>query len=178
MRIIAGSLGGRVFDTPGTHRTHPMSDRVRGALFNVLGELEGLTVLDAFAGSGALGFEAISRGAQHVICIENDRLAQQTIARNMQSLALPERVKLIKASANAWLSTNANAQFDIVLCDPPYDNLQPSLISRLADRTHAGGLIVLSLPPKAEITLPSERFALQTAKDYGDAQLVFYRRIR
>ena len=178
MRIIAGSLGGRVFDTPGTHRTHPMSDRVRGALFNVLGELEGLTVLDAFAGSGALGFEAVSRGAKHVLCIENDRLAQQTIVRNIKALALPNRVKLIKATANAWLSTNPDAQFDIVLCDPPYDNLQPTLLARLADRANINGLIVLSVPPTADVSFSPEQFALQITKDYGDAQLVFYRRIR
>lgn len=178
MRIIAGSLGGRVFDTPGTHRTHPMSDRVRGALFNVLGDLEGLTILDVFAGSGALGFEAISRGAKHVVCIENDRLAQQTIARNIHGLELPKKIKLIKASASAWLSTNQDTYFDIVLCDPPYDNLQPALLNRLADRTNVGGLVVLSVPPKAEISFSSEQFALEITKDYGDAQLVFYRRIR
>lgn len=178
MRVIAGSLGGRVFDSPGTHRTHPMSDRVRGALFNVLGELDGLTVLDAFAGSGALGFEAISRGADHVVCIESDRLAQQAIIRNIQSLNLTKRVSLIKATANAWLGTNPDTQFDIVLCDPPYDNLQLSLVSRLAARTSVGGILVLSVPSNSAIALSSEQFELLTTKDYGDAQLVFYRRIR
>lgn len=178
MRIIAGSLGGRVFDSPGTRRTHPMSDRVRGALFNVLGDLEGLTVLDAFAGSGALGIEAVSRGAHYSMCIENDRLAQQTITRNIQSLALKDCVKLIKATANAWLRTNQGAKFDIVLCDPPYDNLQPALIIQLADHAKVSGLVVLSLPPKATVTFPPGQFELLTTKAYGDAQLVFYRRIR
>ena len=177
MRIIAGTLGGRVFDTPGTHRTHPMSDRVRGALFNVLGDIEGLTVLDAFAGSGALGFEAVSRGASQVVCIEHDRLAQKTIERNIKALEVSAHIKLIKASANAWLGTNADVLFDIVLCDPPYDDLQASLLNRLAERTNVGGLVVLSLPPNAAISLPAAHYDLQVTKEYGDAELVFYRRI-
>lgn len=178
MRIIAGSLGGRIFDTPGTHRTHPMSDKVRGALFNVLGDVHGLTVLDAFAGSGALGYEAVSRGAKHVVMVENDRSAQQTIDKNIQDLSIRSSSKLIKASANAWLSTNQAARFDIVICDPPYDNLQQSLLKRLAESAVAAGIVVLSLPPKTDFSLPPEQFALEVAKDYGDAQLVFYRRIR
>jgi 16S rRNA (guanine966-N2)-methyltransferase len=178
MRIIAGRLGGRVYDTPGTHRTHPMSDKVKGALFNVLGDIGGLTVLDAFAGSGALSFEAASRGAAHVVAIDNDRSAQITIEQNIRSLNLRNKVKLIKASANAWLSTNEDALFDIVLCDPPYDNLQNSLLVRLAERVTLDGLIVLSLPPNADVSLPSENYKLEIDKDYGDARLVFYRRIR
>lgn len=178
MRIIAGRLGGRVFETPGTHRTHPMSDKVKGALFNVLGDLDGLTVLDAFAGSGALGFEAISRGAKHVTLIDNERIAQKTIADNITVLGLAKNVKLIKASANAWLSTNEDATFNIVLCDPPYDNLQLSLLTRLAEHVADQGIIVVSLPPKAAFELSPDNFELEVSKDYGDARLVFYRRIR
>jgi 16S rRNA (guanine(966)-N(2))-methyltransferase RsmD len=76
MRIIAGTLGGRTFESPHGRRTHPMSDKVRGSLFNTLGDIDGLTILDAFAGSGALAFEAISRGAEHVLAIEIDNRAQ------------------------------------------------------------------------------------------------------
>jgi 16S rRNA (guanine966-N2)-methyltransferase len=178
MRIIAGSLGGRVFETPGTHKTHPMSDKVKGALFNVLGDLDGLTVIDAFAGSGALGFEAISRGARHVVLIDNERVAQKTIEQNIKSLGIANEVKLIKASANAWLSTNEAALFDIVLCDPPYDNIQTALLKHLAHKAANQGIVVFSLPPKATLELSPEDFTLEISKDYGDARLVFYRRIR
>jgi 16S rRNA (guanine966-N2)-methyltransferase len=178
MRVIAGKLGGRVFDSPGSHRTHPMSDKVKGALFNVLGGLDGMKVLDAFAGSGALGFEAISRGAEHVVAIESDRQAQKVIEDNITSLGVSRQVKLIKATANAWLGTNQGVSFDIVLCDPPYDDLQPNLLFRLAERIAIGGIVVLSLPPKADVTLQPEDFELEVEKDYGDARLVFYRRIR
>lgn len=178
MRIIAGSLGGRVFESPGSHKTHPMSDRVRGALFNVLGPLDGLTVLDAFAGSGALGIEAVSRGAKHVTLIDNDRLAQKTIEANIKLLEISSSTKLVKASANAWLNTSETVTFDVVLCDPPYDDVQVSLVMRLTDRVGRGGILVLSLPPKVEVPITNETFELVAAKDYGDARLVFYRRIR
>lgn len=178
MRIIAGTLGGRVFESPGTHRTHPMSDRIKGALFNILGDLKGLTVLDAFAGSGALSFEAISRGAENVIIVDNDRIAQRTIEQNIRLLEVHSKAKLIKASVNAWLRTNANAQFDIIICDPPYDNYQPNVLNRLANNLKKQGIIMYSLPPKAALPLTSENFELEVSKDYGDARLVFYRRIR
>src|SRR3954464_3149409 len=98
MRIIAGRLGGRQFNSPKGHRTHPMSEKGRGALFNALGDISGLTVLDAFAGSGALSFEAISRRAASVLAIDSDKNAQRAIAENIASLGLSRQVKLIKTS--------------------------------------------------------------------------------
>jgi 16S rRNA (guanine966-N2)-methyltransferase len=176
MRIIAGHLGGRQFASPRGHRTHPMSDKVRGALFNTLGDIEGLGVLDAFAGSGALGYEAVSRGAAQALAIENDQSAQQAIAANIILLGLPSQLKLITASANAWLSTT-NEEFDIVLCDPPYDDPQLKLLERLAGRAKPTGLVVFSLPPTVRLSLPADKYELLAAKDYGDARLSFYRRL-
>lgn len=176
MRIVAGTLGGRIFDSPHAARTHPMSERVRGALFNALGDLDDLTVLDPFAGSGALGFEAISRGAANAMLIESDRSSQQTIAENIKELNLSNQVKLIKATGEAWLRTAPEATFDIVLCDPPYDDLQPKLLEKLAERIKQGGVFVLSLPPKADFALPGN-YELLSEKSYGDAYLAFYRRI-
>lgn len=174
MRVIAGSLGGRTFKAPSGHKTHPMSDKIRGAVFNALGELDGLQVLDAFAGSGALGFEAISRGAAHVLAIEPDRNAQQAIAVNSKELAIEDRFKLIRATAGSWLSTTDD-YFDIVLCDPPYDKVQDELLVDLAARVELGGVVVMSLPPDSEFRL-LEPFTLLTKKEYGDAVLYFYRR--
>lgn len=148
---------------------------MRGALFNMLGDLEGLTVLDAFAGSGALGFEAISRGASSVLAIDSDRSAQQTIAGNIRKLALAGQVKLVKASASAWLSTNPEATFDIVLCDPPYDDLQQVTIQKLTDAVAPKGIFVLSWPGKQP--LPElNGVELLESRNYGDAQLGFYKR--
>ena len=84
MRVVSGSLGGRLFDSPRTHRTHPMSEKARGALFNTLGDIHGLRILDAYAGSGAITIEAESRGAQHVTAIDIDVEAIRTIASNVQ----------------------------------------------------------------------------------------------
>ncbi|MGC1176840.1 MAG: RsmD family RNA methyltransferase [Candidatus Saccharimonadales bacterium] len=175
MRVIAGTLGGRSFASPRGHRTHPMSDKVRGALFNALGDIRGLTVLDAFAGSGALSFEAISRGARSAMALDSDSAAQRAIAENIRTLHLASQVKLIKASAGAWLSTT-DELFDVLLLDPPYDDLQSGLLLRLVERVKPGGMAVFSLPPDAAPEL-SPDFQLITTKDYGDAQLLFYRRV-
>lgn len=174
MRIIAGRLGGRQFASPRGHRTHPMSDKMRGALFNTLGDINGLSILDAFAGSGALSFEAVSRGAK-TLALDRDRQAQKTIAGNISDLGLQKEIKLVKASANAWLSTT-NEQFDIVLCDPPYEDVQQPLLAKLAERAKMGGMAVFSLPPGLGFRLDG-RFEPALNKDYGDGQLVFYRRI-
>jgi 16S rRNA (guanine966-N2)-methyltransferase len=152
-----------------------MSDKGRGALFNALGDIDGMTVLDAFAGSGALGFEAVSRGASRVTAIERDRQAQTAIADNIEALDLAGSVKLVRANAAGWLTTTDD-MFDLVLLDPPFENLQPGLLARLAERTAPGGVAVLSLPPKAEIHLSGDRFEHLTTKAYGDNQLVFYRK--
>jgi 16S rRNA (guanine966-N2)-methyltransferase len=174
MRIIAGSLGGRVFASPHGHVTHPMSDRVRGALFNALGDITGLTVLDAFSGSGALAFEAVSRGATKVLAIDNDRSAQRTIAENIKILGISRQVRLVSSGIGGWLSTTSEDElFDIVLCDPPYQDLQLSVITRLNERVATGGTLVLSWPGK--VAAPGfDGFTVVLQKNYGDAQLIFY----
>jgi 16S rRNA (guanine966-N2)-methyltransferase len=151
-----------------------MGEKVRGALFNTLGDIEGLTVLDAFAGSGALSFEAISRGAQHVTALEPDKGAQRVISSNIEALAINGSVKLIQAKAQSWLATSEGS-FDIIFCDPPYDGVPSGLIGRLAERAKPGGLVVLSLPPQVKPALDSN-FELLASKNYGDAALYFYRR--
>lgn len=178
MRIIAGTLKGREFKSPHGHHTHPMSDKVRGALFNVLGDIEGLSFLDAFAGSGALAFEAASRGAKHVVAIDKDGPAHKIIEQNVKDLALGKVVHVSRANSGGWSIHNMEKKFDVVLLDPPYDNIQTSLLETLAKR-HAGtnGLVILSLPPKAEFALPTATYQLQATKSYGDAQLVFYRKV-
>ena len=176
MRIISGRLGGRQFASPHGHRTHPMSDKVRGALFNALGDIQGLRVLDAFAGTGALSFEAISRGASEAVVIDSDKNAQRTLTENVKTLGLKSQVQVIKASAGAWLSTT-DESFDLVLCDPPYDELQINTLQKLAEQVKLEGILVLSFPPEHELAFGAEFEHLQT-KHYGDATLVFYRRIQ
>lgn len=177
MRIVSGSLGGRLFSSPHGHRTHPMSEKVRGALFNSLGDIGGLTVLDAFAGSGALSFEAISRGAGSALAIDSDKSAQRAIIENVQALKLSDKIKLIKANAYGWSRNNPDELFDVVLLDPPFTNLQEELLAKLAAHSKPGGTVVLSLPPTSNFSLPSTIYHLLSTKFYGDAQLVFYHRV-
>lgn len=149
-----------------------MSDKMRGALFNMLGDISGLTVLDPFAGTGALSFEAISRGAASVLAIEKDRKAQRTIDENIISLRLDESVRLIKASCQAWLSTSSEA-FDLVLLDPPYDAIPMTALNNLAARLNDDGILVLSWPG-GERPPQLANLKLIKSKQYGDASLHIY----
>lgn len=176
MRIVAGSLGSRQFDAPKGHRTHPMGDRVRTGLFNTLGDITGLTVLDAFGGSGAITLEALSRGAAHATILEIDRDAYDVIERNIAALNLRDCTKLMHINARSWSYRNNTERFDLVFCDPPYDNLQETIIEKLAKHTKPGGLFILSLPPHADIRLNVQTFEHLTTKSYGDATLRFFRR--
>ncbi len=175
MRIISGDLGGRVFnDVPG-HRTHPMAEKIRGALFNTLGDITGLSVLDAYGGTGALAFEALSRGAAHATILEADKNAARTIKENIQALGLGDRTTASRMYAHAWSRRNPDVQFDLVLLDPPYDAVEPKDLLRLAAHTRPGGMIVLSLPPDSGFRYAASRQELLQHKNYGDAELFFYR---
>lgn len=174
MRVIAGTLGGRLFNAPHGHRTHPMSDKMRGALFNMLGDIDSLSVLDPFAGSGALAFEAVSRGASSVIAIEQDRNAQRTITENVAALQVGNRVSVIKASAGAWLRTTGTT-FDLVLLDPPYDSLQQTLLAELMERAKPTATVVLSWPGKQDPP-QFDGWSIHTSKQYGDGSLHIYTR--
>lgn len=177
MRVITGWLGGRIFESPHGHRTHPMSDKIRGALFGVLGDIKGLTVLDAFAGSGALAIEAISRGASNAVAIEVDKGAHSIIVKNITALGIEDRVKAVRAFANAWSTRHQVELFDLVLLDPPYDNIPYRDLKFMPRHLKDTGTLVLSWPGKAEV-LKFEGLEIVQQKNYGDAQLVFFQKIR
>lgn len=176
MRVIAGYLGGRNFASPRGHRTHPMSEKARGGIFGVLGDIKGLMVLDAFAGSGALSIEAISRGAKSAVAIEVDRGAHRVITENSKALGIDDRLKAVRAFANAWSTRHQAQYFDLVFADPPYDDIPYRDLKVLPRHLNDNGTLVLSWPGAAE---PLKFAGLQEvqAKNYGDAQLVFYQKI-
>lgn len=175
IRLIAGEYGKRVLDGSGTDRTHPMGERIRGSLFNIIGfEIEGAIVLDAFAGSGSLGLEALSRGAKHATFIERDREAQNVIAKNIKTLGVEARTKLVKASVASWQNTTTE-QFDIIFADPPYNDLQLSTAMKLTKSLKPNGLMVLSYTGRGEV--PTELgVVVVDNRSYGDAVLAFYRK--
>lgn len=174
LRIISGEFGGRIIATSPSIRTHPMGDRIRGALFNMLGDISDLRVLDAFAGNGSLGLECISRGANEAVFVERDRQAQNTIQDNITTLGVAEKSKLIRASVSAWSDTSPPEKFDLIFADPPYNDLQLSTVARLKDHLQPKGLMVLSYPGR-ESAPTVNGVVVVDKRSYGDAALVFYR---
>jgi 16S rRNA (guanine966-N2)-methyltransferase len=153
-----------------------MSDKIRGALFNALGDIEGLHVLDAFAGSGALSFEAISRGAKSAIAIEMDKSAQGAIEESLDMLDLRDRVTLVRANCGSWSNQHLDHMFDIIVADPPYDKVPTAPLDKLVRNLKPGGLYVLSWPGN-QASVNFVGLEKLSEKSYGDAMLIFYRRV-
>jgi 16S rRNA (guanine966-N2)-methyltransferase len=176
IRIISGELGGRKIEAPDTGKTHPMSERIRNALFNSIAhDIAGAKVLDAFAGTGAVGLEALSRGAHDVTFIERDRTAQQILAKNINALKVEERVTIFRMSVDAWLKSNPEEVFDLIFVDPPYDDMQFSTVGELFGLLKPNGLMVLSHPGRGEIPTKTGVVVVDN-RSYGNAYLTFYRR--
>lgn len=153
-----------------------MGDKIRGALFNILGDIEGLTVLDAFAGSGALSIEAISRGAKEAVAIDIDKEAYQTVQANVAALGLQDKITVMRKNIGGWSRNNQSMLFDIVLADPPYNDIRPTLLQKLIYQVQPNGVFVLSWPG-SEPVRQFDGVTVLTSKLYGDAQLVFYQRL-
>ena len=155
MRIVAGRFGGRRIATVQGDATRPTTDRVREALFSILGPLDDARVLDLFAGSGALAIEALSRGAAHATLVEKDGWAVQVIARNLETLGIgADEAELLRMPAERALRTarERGDAYDLIFLDPPYRQA-PALGERLAvDLTAV-------LAPAARIVTESDRRA-------------------
>jgi len=176
VRIISGEFGGRKIEAPDTSRTHPMSERARGAMFNSLGGLiEGASVLDAFAGTGSIGLEALSRGAHDVTFVERDRVAQKVLAKNITALGAEARTTFVRTTVLNWLETKGDEKFDIVFADPPYNDPQLSTAERLLGLLKPGGYMVLSHPGRGE-ELAKTGVVVVDNRSYGNAFLTYYRR--
>ena len=177
MRIIAGSRkGSRIFAPKGTE-TRPTGDRVREAAFNLLGPgaAEGASVLDLFAGSGAMGLEALSRGAESATFVESDRDACRTINRNLDKLDL-SGAKVLCQDALTALRADARAgrRYDLVLVDPPYRML-PDVLSMLAAHlppvVEPDGLVVVESDAREEPDLPLVK---RTTSRYGSVRVTVF----
>ncbi|NCU37472.1 16S rRNA (guanine(966)-N(2))-methyltransferase RsmD [Candidatus Saccharibacteria bacterium] len=179
MRIIAGKYGGRKIDAPDSSgRTHPMSERVRNAMFNSLGDtVLDVQVLDAFAGTGSIGLEAISRGAQQCTFIERDKVAQNALSKNVVSLGAADQSQIVRSSVNSWLQHNSESSYDIIFADPPYNNLQLSTVSELFGLLKPNGLMVLSWSGRGEGPNLKNGIVVVDNRSYGNAYLTFFRRV-
>jgi 16S rRNA (guanine966-N2)-methyltransferase len=175
LRIIAGSRKGARIFAPKGRETRPTGDRVREAAFNLIGPVEGMHVLDLYAGSGAMGLEALSRGAQSATFVEAERAAAATIVRNLEKLGLAGATVLREDAARKLAADAASGRrYDLVLIDPPYGNLSgllPMLSAHLPAIVEPEGLVVVesAAPDKPELPLPK-----RTSRRYGSARITVF----
>ena len=147
IKITSGKFRGRSIKSPNSKLTHPMGSREKLALFNMISDfLTGARVLDVFAGSGALGIEAISRGAESATFVEKAGSVARIIKENISSLGLDDFAKVIIGDVS---NLELDEKFDIILADPPYDDFKISSLDKLAGFLKNGGVLVLSHPSEA-----------------------------
>lgn len=171
--IISGIYKNRSLLTPG-EGTHPMGSRERLAIFNSLSDqvLDGV-VLDAFAGSGALGIEALSRGAKMVYFVEHQPRAARTIAQNLESLGVPNtQYEIIKEKVK---NVNFPPIFDVIFADPPYDNFDIGEVFGIANSLKTEGIFVFSHPKMEKLELPGLK--LEKSKKYAASYIDFFRKV-
>lgn len=185
MRVIAGRFKGRHLKPPTWEGLRPTSDKLRETLFNILApRIEGARVLDGYAGTGAIGIEALSRGAAHVTFVEKNRRAVALIEENLKICGVEEGytircadvVAALDAPASASPEGRRGATFDLILLDPPYDIEHVSAALDAAARHLAGdGLLVLERATRRD---PVESSALRRTRDVksGDSTLTFFER--
>jgi 16S rRNA (guanine966-N2)-methyltransferase len=175
MRVIAGEYGGRRLKVPPGVRTRPTAERVREALFSILGDVEDLRVADLFAGSGALWIEALSRGAEHATFVERDPGAIGILNFNLAALGIVEGVEVFEWDALRWLDTVAGSfEFDLLFVDPPYSSA-PRLAKPLTQ------LLPGVLSPTATIVTESDKrdplvldLPLDDERVYADTRIAFH----
>jgi 16S rRNA (guanine966-N2)-methyltransferase len=172
MRVIAGSRKGHRLEAPRGRDTRPTSDRVREAAFMLAGPVDGANVLDLFAGSGAMGIEALSRGAERATFVEGDNRAAAVIQKNLDKLRLTG-ARIVRSDASRALAAEAaaGAKYDLVLVDPPYDayeTLQPVLARYLPTLLADDGLVLVETSAAVEPELPLE---LLKSRKYGSVRV-------
>ena len=176
MRITGGALRGRPLAAPPGRATRPTTDRTRQAVFNLVGArmgLGGARVLDLFAGSGALGLDALSRGAAHATFVETDPAALRALAANVRTLGLDARARTVRADVFAFLH-RAPGPFDLVLADPPYGLARlPDLPDLMLPLVAPDGLLVLEHDARHGFDAHP---ALVTARTYGPTVVSLFER--
>lgn len=181
MRVVAGTYGGRRLRVPHGRATRPTSDRVREALFSTLGErVVDAHVLDLFAGSGALGIEALSRGAADAVFVERDRTAAATLRSNLDALEITATIHTVHATRFvADLDRNGAPAFDLVLCDPPYTLSSAALVGLLvglihSDRLHPDAILVAERARHGEaLEIAEQEWHVADVRTYGDTVLYY-----
>jgi len=183
MRIIAGYWKGRNLKTVKGLNTRPTADKIKGAIFNILGsKVDGAEVLDLFAGTGNLSFEALSRGAQNAVLVEKDNSAAQTIKKNIELLKAENKAKLWQVDAYTFL-TNYNNQnkYDLIFIDPPYyQRLVPKILEYLKKNLILNPNGVIIVETAADEVLPEDIYPLELriVKEYGSTKIWFIQQVQ
>jgi 16S rRNA (guanine966-N2)-methyltransferase len=178
MRVIAGRLGGRRLKAPSGRATRPTSDRVREALFAMLGELEGASVLDLFAGTGALGIEALSRGAARAVFVESDAGAVRALTENLAALGLGSSEAEVRrgGAVGALRSAREHEEtYDLVFIDPPYRQAHdwgPELSAVLPSLLRPAARVVVESDRRTPLELAVE---VERERRYGDTTIRIHR---
>lgn len=179
MKILAGAWRGRPIAQPPAAITRPLSEKVRAALFDVVGDPTNLAVLDAYAGSGAAGFEALSRGALLVEAIEANAKVARVITANAATLGSGVQHILHQLTVESWLAAAAQTpptpRYGLIIADPPYAKLNAEIIERLTAFLAPGGVLALSHASRKDAPL-LESVQFVKTKVYGDTALSFYQR--
>jgi 16S rRNA (guanine966-N2)-methyltransferase len=183
MRIVAGDYRGRALVAPKGHSTRPTADRARQALFNVLEHatwgrtLVGARVIDGFAGAGALGLEALSRGAAFCLFADNDRAARTAIEANLAALGCTDRASVLAREMGAFGVRGGEARFDLVLLDPPYrSGLAETALAGLArGEWLADGALAVVERGEGEGPLAPPDFTRLDERAWGKARVSFHR---
>jgi 16S rRNA (guanine966-N2)-methyltransferase len=179
IRVIAGTLKRRTLKTPEGLSTRPTAARVREALFSILGDVSGLSVLDLYAGSGALGIEALSRGAARALFVESDRAAVACIRENIADLTLADRAQVLPVRVErAPVARLAEAgAFDLVLSDPPWSDVDAAAaaISALSGAFSSSARVVLEHARRSEPELAG--FVCDDRRHWGDTGVSLFSRV-
>ena len=183
-RIVAGVLGGRRIDTPPGRDTRPTADRVREALFSTLESLvdiEGCRFMDLYAGSGAVGLEAASRGAATVLLMESDPRAAKTVRSNISALDLDARCRVVTARLPGALAAGPAERFDVVFADPPYERPAQEIEAVLRGLTEHGWLagtavVVLERSTRSPAPARVDGITLLRSRRYGESVLWYLAR--
>jgi len=177
MRVIAGLYKGRRLEAPDWAGLRPTSDKLRETLFNVLaGRVRGGTMLDAYAGTGAVGIEALSRGAAHVTFIDADPRARQLVERNLQRCGIRAGYAIIRADLRGTVALPARAPFDLVYLDPPYHCESTAVVQTVGGWLTAGGTLVLEHARRTEAVDRAGDLVRTRTIVSGDSALAIYRR--
>ncbi|MFH1952728.1 MAG: 16S rRNA (guanine(966)-N(2))-methyltransferase RsmD [Pseudomonadota bacterium] len=181
MRITGGRIKGRILSTPKGLLIRPTSDRVREAIFNILGQdLTGFNVLDLFSGTGSLGLEALSRGARHVVFIDNHRKSIELINKNIDLCGYRRSGMILKRDLTRgipWGYSLLRERFDLVLLDPPYSkNLAPPLLAEISaeQRLSDGARVVVESGKTESMPAAFPQLEMVDARVYGDTRISIY----